>query len=447
MVDTRSAIIVGSAKGEEAVVGVCGREGSLQSRGGSHSIEGVLPLVGSNRCIVIEDDGGVHHNGVAGGAACLGFNEEADVTFTTPQRIVDWQEAHLRTGGLKTRGWVNALEYPCDTVVLIVDTCRDIHPNAQVAANVKPLGVGGAVGGHREDMVAEAEVGEADACDVLSVRYRIDNRYARGRCRCKVGVVLEADGVIHLLGGGHIAYILVVAFGALNLVGILRALETLQVEFFRAICHPAFGIDDATDNAVAAGTCDRVETVGPTVGVGGCATRSGSIALNRRSAADICVADTADTDAETFAGVNLVDVDVVLVHIHVGVGSLHHADTVSTRCQACSCAVGVDQHSADRRPTEAIVGSGQFYREFDRGNAVVSNDAALSLSGNSRYFSVTHCGCRGLDGFGDFVARDAECQVVGRIYIYIDITGNTWADHSDHIVRYLQRYIQQGVIV
>ena len=295
MVDSRTALLVGYGEGEEAHTRV-GRDG-LQRRRRSFGVEGVLPSVGGDGCIVVEDDGGVHGHGVARVASRTGGDEEADVALAAAQRIVDGQEAHLRAGGFEARGGVDALEYPEELVVHHVDTGGDIHPDAQRSAHVEALGIGGGACGHREDVLAEAEVGQAETDNILTLGHRIGDRHACGGSGGEVGVVFEANGVVHFFGGGHEAQLLIIALGALDFVRVLRAFHPLQVDFLLAVGHAACCVDDAAAQHVASRAGDGVSTVGPAVGVGRRAAESRSVAFDRGDDADTGVADATDMDA------------------------------------------------------------------------------------------------------------------------------------------------------
>ena len=74
-------------------------------------------------------------------------------------------------------------------------------------------------------MIAETEVSQSERGDILVFRHVVGHLHARGGGSGEVGIVLEIDGVVHLVGGVHIAEAVVIARGSSDFVGVVGAVH------------------------------------------------------------------------------------------------------------------------------------------------------------------------------------------------------------------------------
>ena len=237
-----AACIILRGEGEGAVEGVLRVEFSVEGGSRCHRIESVAPHIGADGLVVVEHDERLRSHGVAGLHTAVGQDVETDIALSPTERIVDREEAHLRTGRLETCSRVYTLEYPEKLVIHNIDTRGHIHPNTQRIRYIQALAVGRDVRRHSEEVAAEAKVGQAERGDVLLGRHIVCHHHAgSGRSR-EIGIVLKIDSVVHLVGGVDIADTVIIAHRSGNLVGVVGAVHLLARNIQGGSSGPALAI-------------------------------------------------------------------------------------------------------------------------------------------------------------------------------------------------------------
>ena len=265
--------VVGGGEGEVTHHRV-GSDGMSRKVGrGRHRVEGVLPHIGGDGGVLVEDDGSLRRHRVARSLIVLRQDGESHIALAVVQAVVHQQETHLGARRLKARGGVHTLEIPEDLIVGHVDTRGHIHPHTQRVGHVQPFGVSCGIVRHGEGEAAESEVAQADAGDILLWGDGISHLHARRGGGGKVGVVLEEDGVRHTVGGAHIV-VVAIAVGAIQLVGVVGAVYLLERDSHLGAAHIAVGVGDG--DTVGAATRRTHPIRPPRVAVGrGAARRAG----------------------------------------------------------------------------------------------------------------------------------------------------------------------------
>ena len=139
---TRTLRIILCFKREGAIERIQSIHLRMQNRGGSHSIKGILPHIGTNRSVIVKHD----QSGSADRISCMDIriwsDVETDIALTMLQRVVNRQESHLRANRLGTRGGINTLKNPEHLIMHNIYTCIHIHPNAQRVGHIQTLAIG-----------------------------------------------------------------------------------------------------------------------------------------------------------------------------------------------------------------------------------------------------------------------------------------------------------------
>ena len=242
-------------------------------------------MVGGDGGIVVEDYGSVDVDSVAGLYILCRGDGEAYVAFAATRCVVDWQEAHLAAGRFETGLRVDALENPEGTSACDIDASGDVDPYAQGLRDVEATAIVGRALRYGEHIVAKAEVAETEGGDILRSRDRIAYGYARGRSCGEIGVVFEGDVIHHLLGGSDIVHRVVPAFGTLDFVGVLRALQSADIDGAFAHHRVANSVVDVADKRVSSVVTIGQVSVGPAVVIGCNATDSTYVEFNLRNIA------------------------------------------------------------------------------------------------------------------------------------------------------------------
>ena len=158
-----------------------------------------------------------------------GGDIETDVALSVIQRIIDREEAHLGAGRFRAGGGIDALEDPEHLIVRYVDTCGYVHPDAQGVSDIQTLAVGRHIGGDSEDEIAETEVSQTEGGQSLPVGHIVCDFHPRCRCHGEIGVVLEINGIVHLVAAIDKAFLFIIACRALDFVGVLCTLHLLGI--------------------------------------------------------------------------------------------------------------------------------------------------------------------------------------------------------------------------
>ena len=177
------------------------------------------------------------------------------------QRIVDWQEAHLRAHRLGTCGRINTLENPKQLIMDNINTSGHIHPYTQRVGHIQALAIRRHIGRHGEDEIAETEIRQTERSYLLVFRHIVCNSHSGCWCHSEIRVILEFNGVIHFICFIDKTNFFVIASGTFDLVGVLRAflLFGITIQFVPPVVSFVI-MNDTSNTKVALARSDSFES-------------------------------------------------------------------------------------------------------------------------------------------------------------------------------------------
>ena len=261
---SRSIGVILCFKGESAIEGIQRIHFSMKYGSRSGHIKSIGPHISTDGRIIVKYNQCLGSNGVTRLHSGFGINIEADVTLTMFQRVVDWQESHLRAHRFGTRSGVYTLEDPEHLIVHNINTCIHIHPHTQRVGHIQTLAIGRHIGRYGKDEIAKAEIRQAEGCQTLLVGHIVSDLHTRSRSHSKFGIILEIDGIIHFVTLIDKMAFFIIASRAFDFVGILSTFHLLCIPIQISPTMVPFGISNDTNHAKMAFA--RMESFGGHIG-------------------------------------------------------------------------------------------------------------------------------------------------------------------------------------